>query len=69
MSQETKEKLMHISSASPAVSKFEPEKILTYWKQLSIKDEKIELLGCEIPSVCSVNRNEMLIKETRIKNS
>lgn len=59
LSQGSKEKLLHISSTSPAIKDFDPEIILQFWKQLSISDEKNSLFGYGIPSIYTVNQNEM----------
>ena len=40
LSQGSKEKLLHISSTSPAIKDFNPEIILQFWKKLSMSDEK-----------------------------
>ena len=59
LSQGSKEKLMHISSTSPAMKDFDPEIILQFWKQLSMSEEKISLFDYAIPSIYTVNQNEM----------
>ena len=59
LSQGSKEKLLHISSTSPAIKDFDPEIILQFSKQLSMSDEKISLFGSTIPSIYTANQNEM----------
>ena len=59
LSQGSKEKLLHISSTSPARKNFDAEIILQFWKQMSMCDQNISLFGYAIPSFYTVNQNEM----------
>ena len=67
LDQGSKEKLMHISSTSPAVADFDPAKVISYWKELSTNMESQELFGYHIPSIYAVSKNEMLNREKKIK--
>ena len=53
---------MHISSTSPAMKNFDPDIILQFWKQLSMSDQNISLFGHAIPSIYTVNQNEIYAK-------
>ena len=56
--QGSKEKLTHISFASPGVSEFDPEPILIFWKELS-KMKMFIFFGSHIPSINKVCQHEM----------
>ena len=61
MLETTKEKLMHISSASASVCDFDASKVLSYWK--SVSREKIHLFGNPVPSIHNVNERELALKQ------
>jgi hypothetical protein len=65
LAQESKEKLMIISSSSKTVAEFEPNDIIQYWQQLSNEDSSMNLFGCSVPSVFNVDRNEMFLKNKK----
>ena len=53
-----KKKLMHIYSTSPSVADFDGSEVLSYWKELS-KKEDVKLFGYSIPSIYNVSRHEL----------